>query len=51
MGPPSDLGPSGSARVSKWSVRPVSSIPFLYAKVRSFIQLKTHLKHTYIWTS
>ncbi|CAI9555285.1 unnamed protein product [Staurois parvus] len=22
MGPPTDTGPSGSARVSKWSVRP-----------------------------
>ncbi|CAI9618407.1 unnamed protein product [Staurois parvus] len=22
MGPPTDPGPSGSARVSKWSVRP-----------------------------
>ncbi|CAI9551616.1 unnamed protein product, partial [Staurois parvus] len=24
MGPPTDPGPSGSARVSKWSVRPWS---------------------------
>ncbi|CAI9603973.1 unnamed protein product, partial [Staurois parvus] len=24
MGPPTDHGPSGSARVSKWSVRPWS---------------------------
>ncbi|CAI9551021.1 unnamed protein product [Staurois parvus] len=26
MGPPTDPGPSGSARVSKWSVRPWSNI-------------------------
>ncbi|CAI9592101.1 unnamed protein product [Staurois parvus] len=26
MGPPTDPGPSGSARVSKWSVRPCSVI-------------------------
>ncbi|CAI9592317.1 unnamed protein product [Staurois parvus] len=25
MAPPTDPGPSGSARVSKWSVRPCSS--------------------------
>ncbi|CAI9558070.1 unnamed protein product, partial [Staurois parvus] len=25
MGPPTDPGPSGSARVSKWSVRPCSA--------------------------
>ncbi|CAI9589909.1 unnamed protein product, partial [Staurois parvus] len=27
MGPPTDPGPSGSARVSKWSVRPLSRSP------------------------
>ncbi|CAI9622118.1 unnamed protein product [Staurois parvus] len=27
MGPPTDPGPSGSARVSKWSVRPCIWLP------------------------
>ncbi|CAI9548022.1 unnamed protein product, partial [Staurois parvus] len=26
MGPPTDPGPSGTARVSKWSVRPCSRL-------------------------
>ncbi|CAI9580013.1 unnamed protein product, partial [Staurois parvus] len=29
MGPPTDPGPSGSARVSKWSVRPWDSLLIL----------------------
>ncbi|CAI9546262.1 unnamed protein product [Staurois parvus] len=35
MGPPTDPGPSGSARVSKWSVRPWSlptTRPFTYMR-------------------
>ncbi|CAI9570042.1 unnamed protein product, partial [Staurois parvus] len=32
MGPPTDPGPSGSARVSKWSVCPCLCLGFLMVK-------------------
>ncbi|CAI9599568.1 unnamed protein product, partial [Staurois parvus] len=30
MGPPTDPGPSGSARVSKWSVRPWMAVKVIF---------------------
>ncbi|CAI9620925.1 unnamed protein product, partial [Staurois parvus] len=35
MGPPTDHGPSGSARVSKWSVRPCSYLCIVEGGARS----------------
>ncbi|CAI9604124.1 unnamed protein product [Staurois parvus] len=44
MGPPTDPGPSGSAQVSKWSVRPCS--PHTHGAILCYLAVIILLKTT-----